>query len=110
MKNFFESNPGLKSRFNTFIEFEDYSSNELESILESMCKDNDYIVEESAKVKIRDYLSKAVSEKGENFSNARMVRNLYDDLVMNHARRVVDIKNPGREILSTIIEGDFSIT
>ena len=33
MNKFFDSNPGLKSRFNTFIEFEDYTADELEEIL-----------------------------------------------------------------------------
>lgn len=42
MKLFFESNPGLKSRFNTFIKFDDYSSEELINILDSMCKKNSY--------------------------------------------------------------------
>ena len=41
MKLFFESNPGLKSRFNTFIEFEDYDEEELDSIMNMMCKKND---------------------------------------------------------------------
>ena len=38
MKLFFESNPGLKSRFNTFIEFEDYDEEELDGIMNMMCK------------------------------------------------------------------------
>ena len=40
--------------------------------------------------------------RDENFANGRLVRNLYDDLVMNHARRVIDIVNPGSQELSTI--------
>lgn len=108
MKKFFDSNPGLKSRFNTFIEFEDYSATELECILESMCRNNDYALSDSAKSKIYEYLPVVVSSKDENFANGRVVRNLYDDLVMNHARRVVNVDNPGREVLSIITEEDFS--
>lgn len=33
MEVFFNSNPGLKSRFNTFIEFDDYNSKQLLDIL-----------------------------------------------------------------------------
>lgn len=48
MKKFFESNPGLKSRFNYFIEFEDYTVNQMFEIFLSYCKNEDYILQESA--------------------------------------------------------------
>ena len=108
MNKFFESNPGLKSRFNTFIEFDDYSPNELDEILISMCKSNDYILEEEAKEKIHLYFEQQTSVKNENFANGRLVRNLYDDLVMNHARRVINADNPGSVELSTIKAEDFT--
>lgn len=110
MNKFFESNPGLKSRFNTFIEFDDYTTNELDEILVSMCKNNDYTLTEEAKEKIHFYFEQQTLSKDENFSNGRLVRNLYDDLVMNHARRVINIENPGREELSTIQVEDFVFT
>ena len=108
MNKFFESNPGLKSRFNTFIEFDDYSPKELDEILISMCKNNDYILDEEAKEKIHLYFEQQTSEKDENFANGRLVRNLYDDLVMNHARRVINMDNPGSVELSTIKAEDFT--
>lgn len=108
MNQFFESNPGLKSRFNTFIEFNDYSSNELDEILVSMCKKNDYILTDEVKEKIHFYFEQQTSSKDKSFSNGRLVRNLFDDLVMNHARRVINVKNPGREELSTIKVEDFA--
>lgn len=108
MNQFFESNPGLKSRFNTFIEFNDYSSNELDEILVSMCKKNDYILTDEVKEKIHFYFEQQTSSKDKSFSNGRLVRNLFDDLVMNHARRVINVENPGREELSTIKVEDFA--
>lgn len=107
MKKFFESNPGLKSRFNTIIEFPDYEADELENILISICKDNDYILDKKTCLIIHDYLKEQVSNKDENFANGRLVRNLYDDLVVNHARRVVKIENPTKEDLSILISDDF---
>lgn len=107
MKKFFESNPGLKSRFNTFIEFDDYSAQELERILELMCQNNDYFLSTSAKEKISIYLDNLTKAKQENFANGRLVRNLYDNLVMNQARRVIHISNPDRKNLSEIIDEDF---
>ena len=108
MEKFFQSNPGLKSRFNTFIEFPDYTASELENIFVSICKNNDYSLDNELLITIRDYLSNCVERKDNNFSNGRLVRNLYDDLVMNHARRVAQIENPTMEELSIIRRDDFS--
>lgn len=102
MTHFFASNPGLKSRFNTFIEFPDYDANELQEIFIKLCENNDYIVGKEASVSIFDYLSQQVTYKNDNFANGRLVRNIYDDVTMNHARRVVKILHPNREDLSTI--------
>lgn len=112
MKKFFESNPGLKSRFNTFLEFPDYDAADLENILLSVCKNNDYILanDDDVRSRIRTYLEESVSNKDKNFANGRLVRNLYDDLVMNHARRVVNISKPTKEDLLTIKSDDFVIT
>ena len=108
MNKFFESNPGLKSRFNIFIEFDDYSPNELYKILISMCKSNDYRLDEEAKKIIRLYFEQQSLAKDENFANGRLVRNLYDDLVMNHAKRVINTVNPDSAELSTIRAEDLT--
>lgn len=107
MNKFFESNPGLKSRFNTFIEFDDFSAVEMKNILLSMCRDNDYVLNNEVSEKIHKYLEQQVLSKDDNFANGRLVRNLYDDLVMNHARRVIKIYNPSSDDLSIIKAVDF---
>lgn len=107
MMKFFESNPGLRSRFNTFIEFDDYSADELEDILESICQQNDYQLDYALKEKLILYFNDKVAAKDKNFANGRLARNLYDDLVMNHARRVVSSSHPNRQELSLLIAEDF---
>ncbi|WKT74938.1 AAA family ATPase [Lysinibacillus fusiformis] len=107
MNKFFESNPGLKSRFNTFIEFEDYGIEELEAILISMCNDNEYILHMEAKNKIKLALTELVDNKDDSFANGRLVRNIFDKLLMNHAKRVAQIENPTKEELSIILADDF---
>lgn len=107
MNHFFSSNPGLKSRFNTFIEFPDYSANELFEMFEKLCKSNDYILSEATKELVLHKLEDCVVDKKENFANGRLVRNIYEKLIMNHARRVSLLVEPSREELSTIIDEDF---
>lgn len=107
MNRFFASNPGLKSRFNTFIEFPDYSQSELYEMLQKMCKENDYVLCDEAANLLQSYLEDQVSSKTENFANGRLVRNTYEHLVMNHARRVSQLTAPDRDDLSTIAKSDF---
>lgn len=106
MEKFFESNPGLKSRFNTFIEFGDYNSSELLEILELMCKKNDYVLSKPLENRLSGVLGEICEDKEENFANARLVRNLFDDMTMMHAKRVDRIDNPTVEDLSTILNED----
>ena len=92
MEHFFESNPGLKSRFNTFIEFPDYT--------------DDYKLALGVSEYIYKILAQEVAAKDHNFANGRLVRNLYDTVTMNQARRVVKIANPSREDLSLLTYAD----
>ena len=107
MEHFFASNPGLKSRFNTFIEFPDYSADQLHDMLEKLCVSNDYVLSEAVSQLILEFLTEQVETKNENFANGRLVRNIYDNLVMNHARRVAACDHPSQQELSLIIADDF---
>ena len=89
--------------------FEDYNDEELLEILISMCKNNDYDLTEKAKVKLNDFFETELENKKENFSNGRMVRNIYDDLVINHARRIINTEDITREKLLLITESDFNL-
>lgn len=88
MNHFFESNPGLRSRFNYFINFENYSSVELIDILETLAKKDDYQLSDELKDRLSSYFTDELEAKVENFSNGRFVRNLYEDLIMNQAVRL----------------------
>ena len=88
-----------------------YSADELSSVLEKICAANDYELSDSARAKADQYFQSVVLSRkdGDNFANGRMARNIYDDLVMNHARRIIDMKDPTPKDLSTIIDEDFKI-
>ena len=109
MKAFFESNPGLKSRFNTFIEFDDYNEDELCDIMAMMCRKNDYKLSDVAEEKVNKIIAYYVNNKSNEFANGRLVRNLYEDIVMNHARRVNQIESPDRKDLMELKAEDIPL-
>lgn len=106
MKTFLKSNTGLVSRFNKFINFPDYTKEELVSILSVMAGKAGLEIEEGAKVKVLELLNKMKASQWKNFGNARGIRNLFEKFVMNQANRLVKIENPTRDDLMTIKEAD----
>ena len=108
MKEFVESNPGLKSRFNKFFEFPDYTVDELQQIFELQCKKYQYKLTEEADKAVREEIIRLESEKGENFANAREVRNLFEKIIANQAARVSALEEVDEEALSTIILEDLT--
>ena len=79
-------------------------------MFELMCRKNDYIFSEESQKRIHQLICDSVANKGENFANGRMVRNLFEDAVMNHARRVDRLDNPDKKQLMTIELDDLSET
>lgn len=109
MNEFLKSNPGLRSRFNKFLFFEDYSPEELVAILEGMVKGKQYKLSDEAKEAAIEYFNKRVENKGEDFANAREVRNFLEKAITNHATRVVTLKKPSKKALSTLEKVDLEI-
>ena len=107
MEKFINSNPGLKSRFNKYIEFPDYTLDELEAIFYLSCNKYDYHPDEDAKKQIRELLKMRMITRKENFANAREARNLFEEIVTNQARRVAAMKNPSHEDITTILVEDL---
>lgn len=107
MKQFFDSNPGLKSRFNTFIEFDDYDANELMSILHYMLKNEDYTLSDTAQKALMQLFTNAQKSSGKEFANGRFVRNIFETMIMNHARRIVNNQSPTLQELEELSECDI---
>ena len=109
MKEFLETNPGLKSRFNYFIEFPDYTPEELVAILELQCKKNEYSLSEEAKEKAVRIFTERCENKPENFANAREVRNFMEKAMLNHAGRVTKLPKKARtkKVLSQLEAEDL---
>lgn len=107
MKNFVESNPGLRSRFNRFFRFNHFSPEQLFLIFENFCKSSDFIIDADANEKLMDTFELLYSKKDENFGNARVVRNLFEKCVQNQANRIVNLPLLNQEILKTFAEADI---
>ena len=108
MEKFIESNPGLKSRFNKYIRFNDYTPEELIQILEGMCKGKDYTLSPEARAVAVKYFEDRVASKAEDFANAREARNYLEKAITNHATRVVKLKDPDKSVLSTLVAEDLA--
>lgn len=107
MKGFLESNPGLKSRFNKNILFEDYSRSELISILKSFCTQNDMVLTAEAEHDIDCYLEWLISNKPDNFANGREMRNLFETMYSNQANRLVDELDITDDALTSLTVADL---
>ena len=82
MDKFIHSNPGLKSRFNRFIQFDDYTPEELFEIFQSICKKNAYATTKEADEIIMEYLAELAKSAGDDFANARTVRNFFETVTV----------------------------
>ena len=107
MKKFFESNPGLKSRFNYFITFEDYTVDQMFDIFLSYCKKEDYILQESVTEKLKKYLEQQSDISKNKNANGRFVRNVFDKIIMNQAKRLSNLSLATKENYVTILEEDI---
>ena len=90
MKRFIDSNPGLRSRFNHFIEFEDYTPTELVDIFESFCTPSEYTLEAAARELLLADLT-GLYETGQTSDNGRLVRNLFERCIEVQAERLTKL-------------------
>ena len=91
MKKFINTNPGLASRFNRYIHFEDYNPNDMMSIFLSLCEENEYVLQEEAEEHMKHYLQEVYGLRDEEFGNARFVRNLFERVIAYQAERIISL-------------------
>ena len=109
MREFLKSNTGLTSRFNRFITFDDYSSEELVLIMDSMASKAGFRLDAEARKKIVDFVEGMDEIKRKDFGNARGIRNLFERVVVNQANRISQIPDPGFEDLEMILAEDIRV-
>ena len=108
MHDFLTSNPGLISRFNKYIDFPDYTDDELMQILNLMAGKQEYRVNGEAAASIRSHLEAMTISERMDFGNARGIRNTLEKLVQAQSNRIVEIEGTvTKDILMEITAEDY---
>ena len=107
MHRFIDSNPGLRSRFNRYIDFPDYSAQELKDIFKMYLKKNQYTLAPDAEEYLSEKLDYAVAHKDRNFGNARFVRNMLEKSIQEQANRLSNVNNATKAQLTTLTKEDI---
>ncbi|WP_445477467.1 AAA family ATPase [Lysinibacillus irui] len=107
MEEFLQSNPGFKSRFNHFVQFDNFSTDELYDIFAMLCQTNDYQFGEAFAQRMKAQLHQIPIETIPNFSNGRYIRNLFEKLVTIQSNRLIQQAMITKEELMTFEEQDI---
>lgn len=107
MEAFIQANPGFQSRFNRYIEFPDYSPEELFQIFVLSLQKLEYTLTPNAEAKLRHYLQYVYDHKDANFGNGRFVRNVFEKTTECQANRLAVTGKLSYDDLTTITESDI---
>ncbi len=108
MESFLNANEGLRSRFQNFVHFDDYSPDELLSILEYFCTRSNYQMTQDAVTKASVLITRAYDSRDQRFGNARYVRNLFENIRKNQSVRIAEtLNNPTAVQLQEILPDDI---
>ncbi|QPQ36001.1 AAA family ATPase [Lysinibacillus sp. JNUCC-52] len=107
MEEFLQANPGFKSRFNHFVQFDNFSTDELYEIFAMLCKNNDYRYGDAFAQHMKSQLNQIPVETIPNFSNGRYIRNVFEKLVTIQSNRLIQQQNITRSELMEFAEADI---
>ena len=107
MDDFLHSNPGLESRFNKHLNFEDYNPQELFDIFVSMEEGSSLKLDKKAEEYLKGHFEDVYKCRGDNFANGRYVRNIFEKVLSNQANRLVNIEDISDDDLNTLTIEDF---
>lgn len=105
MHRFVESNPGLRSRFTHYIDFPDYTVDELVLIFQRIAAEAEVELAPDL-VAVLPALVREASGRA-NFGNARFVRSVFEQAFANMAERAVADDRIDRAEISTMIAADL---
>ena len=108
MQRFIDSNPGLQSRFNRYIDFPDYTGAELADIFKMYMKKNQYTLADDADDYLKERFEYVVAHKDRNFGNARFARNVFEKSIQQQANRLSGRSNLSKSQLTELTVEDLA--
>ena len=109
MKKFLHSNPGLESRFNRFIDFPDYTLDELMAMFDMRCESKGYTLDPQARCALRQVIDRESTADVKGFGNGRGVRNLFETAIARQADRLGETAGEiTREMLMCLTAEDIT--
>jgi SpoVK/Ycf46/Vps4 family AAA+-type ATPase len=105
MRTFLAANPGLESRFTKTIEFESYSSPELVTIVERLCRGNHYALEYETQEALRKLFD--TMPRTETFGNARAARQVFEEMLGRQAYRLAQTPDVAEIELARLLPEDL---
>ena len=109
MDNLFRINPGFRSRFNYFLNIEDYTPEQLYEIMLVFAKEKKYLFSEQAEALTKKMISEMYKSRDKDFANGRTMRSLFDQICKKQAQRLQgeNISTMSNEELMTIEDEDI---
>ncbi|WP_300267715.1 AAA family ATPase [Microbacterium sp.] len=105
MRSFMAANPGLSSRFSRTIEFADYASAELVTIVEGLCSANHYSLEFETRAALHNYFTDL--PRDETFGNGRTARKVFEEMLGRQAYRLGNADEVDSLTLTRLIPDDL---
>ena len=105
MEKFIQSNPGLESRFNRYLHFDDYTLDEMLEIFKMQCRKSLYTLSPDAEQDVKDFIYDENAD-GVTFGNARGVRNLFEQILTAQANRLAKMESFTKDDLMTLTRDD----
>lgn len=107
MQRLLISNPGLSSRFNRVLHFDDYTPLTLARIFGSLCNRDRYSLALGTRPKLMLGLTELYRRRDQHFGNGRAVRNLFEQSIRRMANRIAGLPSITSEQLVSLEEPDI---
>ncbi len=107
MKFFIDSNPGLKSRFTSYINFPDYTPEEMQAIFKLRASKDMFEISEDAEKELIELWKQ--SYKYKNLGNGRCVRNVYEKVQRLQSNRIIEQNLTKDEDFIMILKEDIPL-
>ena len=109
MKKFIDANSGLASRFTHYVEFPDYTAEELAAIFRMNAKKSQYVLSPDVEKWLDAFIRVRTKNRDRKFGNGRWARTLFEEAVSRQAMRVSKIADPTQDQLKTLTMKDVGI-